>query len=62
MNKAYNLPIIGNVQTLKQWNELDPVDQAEIDRNNAIEKVQGSRNRFIDNPHAVKDLDITVTR
>ncbi|GAA3909716.1 endonuclease [Litoribacillus peritrichatus] len=62
MNKAYNLPILGSSQMLLEWNEQDPVDQAEIDRNNLVEKIQGTRNRFIDNPHAIKDLDITITR
>lgn len=33
---------------LKRWNQLDPVDDAEITRNNAIEKLQGNRNPFID--------------
>jgi deoxyribonuclease-1 len=61
MYDAYNLPILDGVQMLMEWNEQDPVDQAEKDRNILIEKIQGNRNRFIDNPHAVKDLEMTVT-
>lgn len=33
---------------LRRWNHLDPVDDAEIARNNEIEKLQGNRNPFID--------------
>jgi len=35
---------------LRQWHLLDPVDQEEIERNNRIEKVQGNRNIFVDEP------------
>lgn len=35
---------------LLEWHHLDPVSQKEIDRNNAIYKIQGNRNPFIDNP------------
>ena len=35
---------------LRRWNHLDPVDDEEIARNNAIEKIQGNRNPFIDHP------------
>lgn len=35
---------------LRRWNHLDPVDEMEMSRNNAIEKIQGNRNPFIDQP------------
>ena len=35
---------------LRRWNHLDPVDEEEIARNNAIAKIQGNRNPFIDHP------------
>lgn len=41
---------------LRQWNEIDPVDQEEINRNDAIEKLQGNRNPFIDNPELVNQI------
>ena len=34
---------------LLKWNDLDPVDQLEINRNNEVYKIQGNRNPFIDN-------------
>lgn len=35
---------------LRQWNTLDPVDEEELTRNGLIEKIQGNRNPFIDEP------------
>ena len=37
------------VKMLLEWNKLDPVDQIEITRNEAVYKIQGNRNPFIDN-------------
>jgi len=34
-----------------EWNQIDPVSQFEINRNEAIALVQGNRNPFIDNPY-----------
>ncbi len=44
------------VNFLKKWNDLDPVDDAEMARNDAIEKLQGDRNPFIDFPHLSDDI------
>ncbi|WP_127718139.1 endonuclease I family protein [Halobacteriovorax sp. HLS] len=41
---------------LRKWHEEDPVDQAEIDRNNAVYKVQNNRNPFIDYPNLIYKL------
>lgn len=38
---------------LLRWNEMDPVSQKEIDRNDAVQKEQGNRNPFIDYPELV---------
>ena len=39
------------IQMLLRWNELDPVSQKEIDRNNAIySSYQHNRNPFVDHP------------
>jgi len=35
---------------LLEWNESDPVDVLEINRNNAVASIQGNRNPYIDNP------------
>lgn len=39
-----------SVILLMKWHRQDPVSQKEIDRNNAMEKMQGNRNPFIDYP------------
>ncbi len=38
---------------LISWHESDPVDQKELDRNEAIFGIQGNRNPFIDHPEYV---------
>ncbi len=40
----------GLLSKLLEWNELDPVDEFEIHRNNVIYMYQGNRNPFIDHP------------
>jgi endonuclease I len=36
------------IKMLLEWNKLDPVDNVELERNNAVESIQGNRNPFID--------------
>jgi endonuclease I len=38
---------------LRQWNIVDPVDSAEIERNDKIQELQGNRNPFVDDPQLV---------
>lgn len=38
---------------LSRWNKLDPVDELEINRNEAVFKIQHNRNPFIDHPWLV---------
>lgn len=53
----YDFPIpAAQETTLRRWNKLDPVDQSEVERNNAIEKIQGNRNPFIDHPEYVDQI------
>lgn len=35
---------------LRMWNNIDPVDENERRRNDIVEKEQGNRNPFIDDP------------
>ncbi len=42
-----------SLQMLMDWNDQDPVNQKEIDRNNAVYNIQGNRNPFIDHPEFV---------
>lgn len=38
---------------LKQWHKEDPVDEAEIQRNNRVHNYQNNRNPFVDKPEFV---------
>lgn len=54
MHVEYDLPIAGQVQVYKKWHQMDPPDAEEIARNDKIASLQGTRNRFIDNPELVE--------
>ena len=41
---------VADINTMLEWNELDPVDNLEIHRNEVVAKYQGNRNPFIDYP------------
>ncbi|MBF0409657.1 MAG: endonuclease [Candidatus Riflebacteria bacterium] len=41
---------------LRKWNQDDPVDATELERNNKIEKIQNNRNPFIDHPEFVGQI------
>ena len=49
-------PELGVLFTLLQWHENDPVNQAEIDRNDGAYEYQGNRNPFIDNPSWIASI------
>lgn len=38
------------INMLLEWNRLDPVDETERKRNDAVAKIQGKRNPYIDDP------------
>jgi deoxyribonuclease-1 len=58
MHSEYGLPVDTRmVDLLKQWNRTDPPSCHEMRRNNTIEELQGTRNRFIDHPRRVEDLE-----
>ena len=44
------------MEMLLEWNELDPVDALEIQRNRETEKIQGNRNPFIDYPELADSI------
>ena len=46
-----------DVELVKHWNHDDPPTCNEMRRNNVIEELQGTRNRFIDHPKRVEDLE-----
>lgn len=56
MHIEYGLPIVGDVRMYKQWHRMDPPDGEENARNEKIGSLQGTRNRFIDDPALVEQL------
>lgn len=57
MHRQHNLPLVGNLEMYKRWNQLDPPDDDERARNGAIGRIQGNRNPYIDDPELVQRLD-----
>ena len=51
-----NVPLSISIDVLVKWNDIDPPDDHEKTRNDLIEKIQGSRNQFIDDPTMLKEL------
>ncbi|HAF28299.1 MAG TPA: hypothetical protein DCG75_04545 [Bacteroidales bacterium] len=49
-------PLMAILKTLKEWNEMDPVDDFERNRNNVIYSYQNNRNPFIDHPEFVEKI------
>lgn len=57
MQESYGLKIFSRQGAmLQRWNREDPPDEEELRRNDVIEKLQGTRNRFIDEPRAAERL------
>lgn len=56
MHIEYGLPIGGDARMYKQWHRMDPPDGEENARNEKIGSLQGTRNRFIDDPALVEQL------
>ena len=59
MQQKYGLTIFKKQgELLKQWHRQDPPDAEERRRNDVIEKIQGNRNQFIDQPGLVYKIQL----
>lgn len=58
--QAGSIDGLGDINTLYAWHVQDPVDAAEMTRNNRIEEVQGNRNPYIDYPLTVYEAWLWV--
>lgn len=56
LHEQYKLPLIGTLEMYQRWSKEDPVDDEERRRNDEIERFQGNRNPFIDNPSHADSL------
>lgn len=56
MHFEYDLPLPAPLDLLLRWHREDPADQVERIRNDRIAVLQGTRNRFIDDPAQAERL------
>ena len=57
MHDTYGLKIFNKQgRMLKKWHQADPPDREERRRNDLIAKIQGTRNRFVDQPNLADSL------
>lgn len=56
MHMQHKLPLIGPLDLYQRWNKADPPDAEEKRRNDAISKLQGNRNPYIDKPELIERM------
>jgi len=56
MHMQHKLPLIGPLDLYQRWNQADPPDAEEKRRNDAIAKLQGNRNPYIDKPELIERM------
>jgi len=57
MSTSYGLKIFSRqTEILAYWNKIDQPSKEEMRRNDLIEKLQGTRNKFIDNPQKIEEV------
>ena len=63
MHTEYKIPLDEKAFALyKAWNKIDPPSDQELTRNNIIERIQGKRNPYIDQPSLVERRKLTMLR
>lgn len=56
MYDDYHISTVGDVETFKDWNKKYAPDAIEKARNEAVNKTQGNRNPYIDDPSLVDEV------
>ncbi len=57
MHWKYDLPLKVAAADLEMWNRQDPPGEQELERNNAIKRLQGNANPFIEKPDMAAGLN-----
>lgn len=61
MHTRYKIPFDKkSLVMFKVWNKIDPPSKQEAMRNNMIERLQGNRNPYIDNPSLAEKQKLTM--
>ncbi len=53
-NQAGTISSLFDIQTLCEWNDMDPPSSKEMERSDAIEQYQGNRNPYVDYPELLE--------
>jgi len=62
MSTSYGLKIFSRqAEILAYWNKVDQPSKEEMRRNDLIEQLQGTRNKFIDNPQKIENYIFKFT-
>lgn len=56
MHMQHKLPLVGPLDLYQRWSKTDPPDAEEKRRNDAIAKLQGNRNPYIDKPDLIERM------
>ena len=56
MHMQHKLPLVGPLDLYQRWSKADPPDTEEKRRNDAIAKLQGNRNPYIDKPDLIERM------
>lgn len=60
LHETYRIPLVGRLEVLQEWNRIDPPDEFEKLRNERIAKIQGTSNKFIDNPLLAEQITLEI--
>ncbi len=58
MIERYSLPILGDLETYKKWNKMDPPDATEKRRNQRVKAIQGNANPYVTHPNKMNDVHL----
>lgn len=60
LHQTYQIPLVGRLEVWQEWNKIDPPSEFEKLRNERITKIQGTSNKFIDNPSLAEKITLEI--